>query len=84
MKSILVALFSDSGSISMMRVMSLLCCLTSIVIAFVGLSKAQPDYSGLSLLCSTFLGIAVGGKIMQKRIEVSGAKSDIEVDAKSS
>lgn len=73
-------LFSDSGSVSLMRVMSLLCCLSAIVIAIIGVSKSQVDYSGVSLLVSSFLTAAMGGKIMQKRIEVSGAKSSIRVE----
>lgn len=78
----LKALFGETGSISMMRVMSLLCCVAAIVIAFVGVNKATPDYSGLALLCSTFLGSAMGGKILQKRIEANGAKSDVSIESK--
>ena len=63
------SVFSENGSVSMMRLMSLMCCIAAIVIAFVGLSKALPDYSGLSLLCSAFLTAAFGGKIAQKSIE---------------
>lgn len=63
------ALFSDKGSISMMRVMSLICILTASCIAFIGISKASPDYSGLSLLCSTFLAAGFAGKAYQKQIE---------------
>lgn len=76
------ALFSEHGSVSMMRLMALLCCLNAVAISIIGLNKAQVDYSGISLLCGTFLGIAFGGKLMQKRTEVDGAKSESEVDAK--
>jgi len=62
--------------------MNLLCCLSAIGIAILGLEKPIVDYSGLALLCSTFLASAVGGKILQKRIEVDGAKADITVDNK--
>lgn len=82
MKDMLKALFSDSGNISMMRVLSLLSCIAAIAIAIIGLNKQPIDYSGLSFLCGTFLGAAFTGKIMQKRIEVSGAKSDMEIDPK--
>lgn len=73
-------LLSDSGSISVMRVMSLLCCLAAIAVAVMGLNKPQVDYSGVSLLVSSFLTAAMGGKILQKRIEVSGAKADVTVE----
>lgn len=76
MKSILSALLSDKGSISMVRLMSLLSCLTAIIIAFIGIYKPTPDYSGLSILCGTFLSTAFAGKVIQKRIEVSEAKTD--------
>lgn len=62
-----------------MRAMSLLCCLTAVVIAFVGLNKATPDYSGLSLLCGTFLGTAFAGKVMQKSVEVKKSRSEPEL-----
>jgi FtsH-binding integral membrane protein len=74
------ALFSEHGDISMMRVMSIICCLAAVIVAFAGLNKPVVDYSGVSLLVTTFLTAAMGGKIMQKRIEVSGAKSDISID----
>ena len=73
-------LFSESGSISMMRVMSILSLLAGIGVAYVGLSKPVVDYSGISLVVSVFLSAAFGGKVMQKRIEVNGAKSDVAVD----
>lgn len=73
-------LFSEAGHYSLMRVMALLCCLTAIGIAMMGINKDLVDYSGLSLLVSAFLTAAMGGKIMQKRIEVSGAKSEVEVE----
>ena len=75
-------LLNDKGSISSMRVMTLSCCGAAIVIAIIGLNKPTVDYSGLSLLVSTFLGAAMGGKIMQKRIEADGAKTDSTVDLK--
>lgn len=70
-------LFSENGGISMMRVMSLLALLAGIAVAFVGLNKVPIDYSGISLVVSVFLSAAFGGKVMQKRIEANGAKSDI-------
>ncbi len=67
----------------MMRVMSLLSLLAAIALSFVGINKVPVDYSGLSLLVGAFLSAAFGGKVMQKRIEVNGAKSDVEVDTRS-
>jgi hypothetical protein len=71
MKRILLALFSDSGSVSMMRVMSLICCISAVGIAMYGISRPEVDYSGLTILCSSFLSAAFAGKVLQKRIEVA-------------
>lgn len=68
-------LLSESGSASMVRAMSALCCIVASIIALIGICKSQPDYSGISLLCTTFLTAAFGGKIMQKRIEVNNNES---------
>lgn len=84
MSDFLKALFSENGSVSMMRVMSIICCIAAVAIAFVGLNKAVIDYSGISLLCSTFLGAAMGGKVLQKRIEVDGARSANTVEMRGS
>ncbi len=62
-------MLGDSGRISMMRVMSLACCVTAVLLGVIGLCKAQVDYSGLSLLCATFLSVAFTGKVAQKHIE---------------
>lgn len=64
-------LLSNKGIVSAMRVMSLLSLATAIAIAFYGMSKAVIDYSGLTLLCSAFLTASFGGKVMQKRTEVT-------------
>lgn len=71
----LKALFNENSSVSSVRVMSIVCCITAIILAFVGINKTPIDYSGLSLLCGTFLGAAFTGKIVQKRIEVDSAKN---------
>lgn len=73
-------LFSERGGTSMMRVMGFMSCSAAIVVAILGINKPQPDYSGISLLVSAFLTAAMGGKIMQKRIEVDGATSDSQVE----
>lgn len=75
-------LFSDNGSVSMMRVMSLLCCITAVIIAVLGIYKQTIDYSGLTLLVGAFLSAAFGGKIMQKKIEVDGSKTTTEDEIK--
>lgn len=77
----LAALLSDNGSVSCMRTMSLLCCLAAICIAVMGLNKPQPDYSGLALICTTFLGAAFGGKVVQKSIEAKGVKIEEKSDS---
>lgn len=56
-----------------MRLMCLLCCLASMSIAFMGLNKPVVDYSGLSMLCGTFLAAAFAGKALQKPSEASTA-----------
>lgn len=66
---VLLNLLTAKSGVSMMRFMSLICCLSAIGIAIVGLNKPVVDYSGLALLCGTFLGVAFGGKIAQKNIE---------------
>ncbi len=81
-KRMLTALLSENGSLSTMRLMSLVCCGNAIVISIIGITRPQVDYSGVSLLVSTFLAAAMGGKIAQKRIEIDGAKSDIQTDLK--
>lgn len=63
-------LLNDSGQISAMRVMSIICCLSAVGIAIVGIQKPQVDYEGLTLLVSAFLTAAFGGKIAQKSIEL--------------
>ena len=77
-------LFSENGTVSMMRLMSIICCIAAVVIAIMGIEKPIVDYSGISLVVSVFLSAAFGGKVMQKRIEVSGAKSDITAEMNSS
>ena len=64
-------LLSDKGSVSSMRVMSLVSVFAAIGMAFYGMSKATIDYSGLTLLCSAFLGAGFTGKVMQKKSETA-------------
>lgn len=64
-------LFSESGDVSMIRVMSLLCCLSAVGIAIHGINRNVIDYEGLSFLCGTFLSAAFAGKILQKNKEIN-------------
>lgn len=66
-------LLSENSTVSTMRVMSLISVITAICIAFYGMSKATIDYSGLALLCGTFLGAAFGGKVLQKKSETQNS-----------
>jgi len=80
MKEWLKSLFSEAGGVSMMRVMGFIALIVGCVIAFVGMNKSPVDYSGISLLVSVFFGAAFGGKVLQKRSESNGAKSEVSVE----
>ncbi len=67
-------MLNEKGNISSIRVMSFISLLTGCVIGLTGICKSMPDYSGLSLLVSTFLSAAFIGKVSQKSIEAKGAK----------
>lgn len=75
-------LFSEQSHVSSMRVMAMMCCITAIVIGLYGMLKQSPDYSGLALLCTTFLGTAFGAKVIQKRSETDGARAEVEENPK--
>jgi len=77
MKSFLKGLFSESSSVSMMRVMSILCCLAAVLIAILGLYRPNPDYEGLAMLVAAFLAPAFTGKCWQKKIETSSSGNSI-------
>lgn len=65
---------NDKGTISSMRIMSFISLFTGCAIGIAGICKVAPDYSGLSLLVSTFLSAAFIGKVSQKSIEAKGVK----------
>jgi len=67
--NLLSQLLSDTGNISMMRALSLICVLTATGIAIHAIS-AGSDLNATAILCSTFLGAGIGGKIAQKSFEV--------------
>jgi hypothetical protein len=74
-------LFGDSGSVSMIRVLSLICVLTACLIGL-KVTVMGGDMSTAAVLCSTFLGFGIGGKVTQKWTEVSGAKLEQSTEAK--
>lgn len=65
MKKFLLAMFSESGNVSMIRVLSFVCVMTACGIAIAAVSLNR-DINAISVLCGTFLGIGIGGKVMQK------------------
>lgn len=68
-------LLSESGSISAMRVMALICVLAAVGVAMFGL-KEKSDVGQISILCGIFLGAAFGGKVGQKFAETGGSSAD--------
>jgi len=64
----LKSLFSASGGVSMMRLLSFICVLTACGIA-AKVTVAGGDLNAASMLCSTFLGFGIGGKVSQKFAE---------------
>lgn len=69
MKEFIKQLLSDSGSVSMMRFLSLICVLVASGIAIHAIN-AGSDLNAASVLCGTFLGSGIGGKVIQKISEV--------------
>lgn len=67
--SFLKELVATHGKTSAMRVMSLICVVVACILAIIGLLRKEVDYSGLSLLCGTFLSAGFAGKVVQKNIE---------------
>jgi hypothetical protein len=51
----LSGLFSENGTVSMMRLMSIICCIAAVVISIMGIEKPVVDYSGISLVVSVFI-----------------------------
>lgn len=61
-------LFSDSSSVSMIRVLSFICVLTASGVAVHAVSVGA-NLDGVSVLCGTFLGFGISGKVSQKWLE---------------
>jgi uncharacterized membrane protein YfcA len=74
MKNWLNGLFSEQGTVSMTRVLSLICVLTAVGIALVSVYKAQNLDATVGVV-SVFLGAGLGSKVAQKFAE---KKSDNE------
>lgn len=70
MKHMLIQLLSESGDVSMMRLLSLICVLTACFLAIYGVEHDK-DLNAMAMLCSAFLGIGIGGKVMQRKVESS-------------
>lgn len=68
-------MFSESGEVSQMRVMSMLSLLVGSFLAIYGIEKSTVDYSGLTMLAGLFVGAAFTGKVMQKKVETDGKNS---------
>lgn len=71
----LLAEQEGGGSPSMARFVTFACLIIAALIAFIGLAKGL-DLSGTAILCSTFLGAGVGGKVIQKFAEKEPAQVD--------
>lgn len=68
-------LFSDSSSVSMIRVLSLICVLTASGVAIHAVSIGA-NLDSVSVLCGVFLGAGISGKVSQKILENKAAASE--------
>lgn len=69
MKNFIMQLFNETGTVSMMRMLSLICVLTASAIALYCIYMNR-DMNAASILCGIFLGAAFTGKAVQKISEV--------------
>ncbi len=67
--------FKETGSLSMMRLMSFTCVLAAVSIAVVGIYKGS-DLGSLGVLVSSFLIPAFTGKAAQSFTEKSNVEKD--------
>jgi len=58
-------LLSEDGSISTMRLMSLISLIVGCTIGILGLLRGK-DFTGVAAICSVFVVSAFGGKALQK------------------
>jgi hypothetical protein len=63
------SLFSENGTVSMVRVLSLICIVTASTLAFIGMFTTSHTLESVAILCGTFLGAGMGAKVVQKRME---------------
>lgn len=68
-------LLAEKGSVSMTRFLSLICVLSASAMALYSVHKGS-DLNAVSLLCGTFLGAGIGGKVAQKVVEVKNVKEE--------
>lgn len=68
MKAFIKSLISESGSVSMTRVLSALCVVMACMIIMYGMIRGL-DLNSLAGICSTFLGFGLGAKVAQKIVE---------------
>lgn len=71
MKALIKSLISDSGAVSMTRVLSAACVLMACIIILYGMIRGL-DLNSLAGICSTFLGFGLGAKVAQKSLESKG------------
>lgn len=66
-------LLSETGTLSMVRFLSLVCVVTAALLSLLGLYTTQHSLESVAILCGTFLGAGMGAKVLQKKYEsVSG------------
>lgn len=65
MKSFVLSMLSKSDNVSLMRVMSLMCCSSA---CYLALSKGPEEV----MVIATLLGTAFTGKVAQKALEMRG------------
>lgn len=78
MKHWLRGLFSENGGVSMIRVLSLLCTVSAVIIAMAGISSTKHTLESVAILCGTFLTAGLGAKVLQKKTEVAQSEKLLE------
>lgn len=75
MKNWLKELFSEQGSVSMTRFLSLVCVVTAVILSVYGLAKDK-NIDSLVGIVSVFLGAGLSSKVIQKFAENKQEKKD--------
>jgi hypothetical protein len=77
MKNWLNELFSEKGSVSMTRFLSLVCVFTAVILSVYGLAKDK-NIDSLVGIVSVFLGAGLSSKVIQKfaenKVEIENEK----------